>query len=153
MVTFSEIIKALPSLSVMEMQEVKRRLNFLLKGEQKKDENDAELILLVIYQVCTDCGIDVRFPYLLKRVIGYPTFKEKSKEVVKILGKGLTQAELISILSIGLYYLINQLRNMKISVSASVLMDHIYRLPGILDINFPGYVEAGLIKLVVGERK
>jgi hypothetical protein len=158
------ITENLPTLSEKELRELRARIDFLLRGAPKSptktngngagngagSEDPVLMVLEVIHRLCRDHGVESRPLEALRGSHGYPAFAEKVPQVLSSLGaKTFTVPELRTLLRLSLGLTLEELTHMGVPVSASVLMNHVHRVPGVLDTHFPGYREAGMLKLVV----
>ena len=157
------ISQTLPELSQKELRELRARIDFLLRGRpgwapKPMNGNGAGngaqdpvlMVLEAIHRLCRDHGLESRPLEALRGSHGYPSFAEKVPQVLSSLGaKEFTVLELRTLLRLALGLTLEELTHMGVPVSASVLMNHVHRVPGVLDTHFPGYREAGLLKLVV----
>jgi hypothetical protein len=156
--TNKEIItESLPTLSEKELRELRARIDFLLRGSHgppRSNGNGAQspvlMVLEVIHRLCRDHGLESRPLAALQSGQNFNAFVEKVPQVLASLGaKEFNAAELHTLLRLAFGLTLEELAHMGVPVSASVLMNHVHRVPGVLDTHFPGYREAGLLKLVV----
>jgi hypothetical protein len=155
------ITENLPTLSEKELRELRARIDFLLRGSpggaprpKSNNGNGAEspalMVLEIIHRLCKDHGVESRPLSALNSGQGFNAFVEKVPQVLSSLGaEEFTMIELRTLLRLALGLTLEELTHMGVPVSASVLMNHVHRVPGVLDTHFPGYREAGLLKLVV----
>jgi hypothetical protein len=156
----------LPTLSQKELRDLRARIDFLLQGDPAKTqhnehhngsngdqqegrEDPALMVLAIIHRLCRERGLDARDVSRLKGSSSYASFAGKVPDVLNSLGKeSLSTIQLQTILRLGMALVLDQITSMGIAASASVLMGHVHRLPGVLDQHFPGYRQAGLLKLI-----
>lgn len=158
------ITQNLPALSEKELRELRARIDFLLRGCHQRSppssrngngksdgqEDPVLMVLEVIHRLCRDHGLESRPLEALRASQGYAAFAEKVPQVLASLGaKEFNLVELRTLLRLALGLTLEELAAMGAPVSASVLMNHVHRVPGVLDTHFPGYREAGMLRLVV----
>lgn len=159
--TAKAISQELTELGQNELRDLRARIDFLLQGRGPTEHNgnghkledgteEPSLMLLgVILGLCRERGLESRPLGRLAASQGYPAFAEKVPEVLASLGaESLNTSQLRCVLRLGLGLVLDQLQEMGVPASASTLMNHIHRIPGVLDTNFPGYRQAGLLKLL-----
>jgi hypothetical protein len=158
MTTKATITENLPTLSEKELRELRARIDFLLRGaprpQTKTNGNGAEspalMVLEIIHKLCKDYGVESRPLSALNSGQGFNAFVEKVPQVLASLGaEEFTMIELRTLLRLALGLTLEKLTHMGVPVSASVLMNHVHRVPGVLDTHFPGYRKAGMLRLLV----
>jgi len=154
--TYKEIIFSLPNLTGSEIRDLRARIDFLLKGEKSHNENKngeeslESMLLELIHRLCRDHGLESRPVSALRSGNSYNAFVEKVPQVMDSLNTSLLDnRQLRAVLRIGLDITLRMLITMGVPVSASVLMNQIHRIPGVLDTEFPSLREAGMLKLIV----
>lgn len=161
------ITQNLPVMTEKELRELRARIDFLLRGSHQRSppsssssssssrngngqEDPVLMVLEVIHRLCRDHGLESRPLEALRASQGYSAFAAKVPQVLTSLGaKEFNLVELRTLLRLSLGLTLEELTAMGAPVSASVLMNHVHRVPGVLDTHFPGYREAGMLKLVV----
>lgn len=158
------ITQNLPVMTEKELRELRARIDFLLRGSHQRSpptngddtnqgngrEDPVHMVLDVVHRLCRDHGLESRPLEALRASQGYASFAEKVPQVLASLGaKEFNLVELRTLLRLALGLTLEELLTMGVPVSASVLMNHVHRVPGVLDTHFPGYREAGMLKLVV----
>lgn len=125
------------------------------KGKATKAESMVQSVLGVIIDECRRSGLDqLSSPSHLLKAAGFRLFKTKIEEqgVGDFLSTSAlnnkVKANALTRLSVNL--LIQDMERMGVAVSARTLMNHIHRLPAVLNKAFPGYAAAGLLHLVLG---
>lgn len=154
-----QIIKALPKLSQKDLKQIKIRLDFLIQAtNDSKNSRDKELFYATICEV---------YCHKTKNKLPFFTIFIKSKNKksldqtylfitnyfnsftsnIKIKGsiKIARQKFYILFAKLVISYLIEQ----KLPVSIVTILSHHEKFPGLIEIQFPGYIESGLVQEIL----
>lgn len=157
----AEVLRQINDLTRADLQRAHDHIKVRLahgvaaEGRATKAESVVQSVLGVIVDECRRSGLDqMSSPALLLKAAGFRLFKVKIEEqgVGDFLSNSAlnnkVKANALTRLSVNL--LIKDLQSMGVAVSARTLMNHIHRLPAVLNKAFPGYAAAGLLHLVLG---
>lgn len=161
--TYREIVKALPGLTRDELNQlvdaIKATTQFIVShgGEPCKDvslhyigqdNDDGAWMLTVLLVNVPNAGFSVP---QLRSSSSYPSFVGKIAGLKEYLAKaGKDRRVQQALLGFGWRLLAQQIRNEGLPVSGGLLMRHAHRIPSVLDYAFPGYVEAGILHMIIG---
>jgi hypothetical protein len=79
----------------------------------------------------------------------YATFKDKSEGVKQYLTRVGDKNAQRALLRVGFKLMHKRMSELRISISYLTFMGWIHRLPGSVNREFPGYMEAGLLHLII----
>jgi hypothetical protein len=160
-VNVEQIKQEIRQLSNDEMIEIRTMIDSLLamSGIQTKQPNkqaknhEERLVLETICGLMQSKGLaSLTVPILLRSPYMKP-FREKLPLLLAFLARAhpehLGQKR---VLEIGVECLYDNLKAMNVAVSEITLLRHIHRLPAVIDQQFPGYAQNGLLRLVVNDR-
>lgn len=168
MSTYDQILKGLLDLNVSQLAEVRARAGILSEaggakqrttglsgGQPMPDmiaETDVELVLSEIAGHLREQGIEFVSVSMLKKVQGFGKFAEKIPAVMIFFRKITTnRVKLRALIRIAIALLYKDLARMNISASTRTMMNHFHRVPAVLNRNFPGYAQSGLLGLLLQE--
>lgn len=119
-------------------------------------ERDTALILETIADVCRDRGIEMEGKHaaMLKVHPAFPAFAEKCDMLKSYIDRSCDRSRVakLAFIRLAVELLVTNLQQMRVPISASVVMNHVHRLPAVMDQNFPGYAKSGLLGMVIRER-
>lgn len=150
------ILPLLPRLDADDLATLKAAIKAIPGGgaadmEQPADafEHDA---LECISTVLRGLGCDYASASVLRSNSAAPSFRKKLPRIVEFLEHTkLSRLERNALFSIGVECLYRNLIAMSVAVSPGTIMRHIHRLPAVLNQSFPGYAEAGLLRVAVNK--
>jgi len=152
---FQQCLGLLPSLSDDEKRQVAIRLSYLLQGAGGAPIDEAypgeDLLLDCITAVLKGNGLEYASIALLKKQAGYPTFKAKVPGVARFLNqrRQLSRQDLRAMFAFALELLIEDMQSMNMAIGARNIMNHIHRIPSVVNRAFPGYAQSGLLELLI----
>lgn len=79
----------------------------------------------------------------------YSAFKDKSEAVIEYLSRVGDKNAQRALLLLGLKLMHKRMSERRISISYLTFMTWIHRLPGAINREFPGYMESGLLPLII----
>ena len=152
-----EIMEALTRLTKPELDQVAtaiRALGGKSASERKpRDPTEADkagaLFLEEMGHALRRAGIEFRSMDSHQRSALYPSFRDKAHDLLTEYLKDMQRVERHGIISLGMDLLIAELRCYSDGAGSNKVMSHIHRIPDIIDQNFPGYAEAGLLPLII----
>lgn len=129
------------------------RMAFGLSGGAMRTDDYPGIVLDIIIDECRRAGLDpAASPSRLKHARHYKPF------VTKIEDEGLAdffrdasernRIRARKLIRLGISLLIENLVQMNVAISATTVMAHVHRIPGVLNQAFPGYAAEGLLSLV-----
>lgn len=153
--SYHKVVEHLPSLSVEEAEDIIARLKALrgLSSESAPitDMYDGEVKLAlqgIIDQLAT-MGVECPYMGLLQKHMD-KDFKEKVHSVIAYFKQNdLHRNELRIALQLGIKLLYDNCVRMGIVVSALTIMRHFHRIPAVVNHEFRGYAESGLLRALV----
>jgi hypothetical protein len=126
------------------------RLNSGLAEHTRRDVNASDMILEAISDVMRSNGLDMARHSQLKSGGQYKAFQAKVAGLEPFFRRAARNQ--ISRRALA-YFAVDLLREnmdrINVAVSARAMMNHIHRLPSVLDLAFPGYAASGLLHLVI----
>ncbi len=152
---YQRVLKDLPLLTTDEREAIKARIvarGTLETNTVSSQMGDEVLVLEAIVDVVQRLSGEVVSVYELRRMNGYTGFKTKAISLLETLGKSSgTRLKKIAVLTLGIELLYRDLRDQLLPCSSRTLMRHVHRVPAVLDTNFPGYAESGLMGWITRE--
>lgn len=160
-----EIVSALGRLTPEQLADVRARCSILIqKGGAapagsvaavaptgRPGSNATETALQAMLRVLEERGADAHAGMARRAKLWGNFAAIKVPVVATYLAKSTkNRTELLHLWTHGFRLLAGDLEEQRIPVSVGVLMRHTGRLPGTFDRHFPGYAEAGLLKLLLG---
>lgn len=148
----------LNSLSQNELQECKQHINMLLAVKKHAPPNNGQgndelLILDAIVQTLESLGVEFTSSTTLQHRNAYSAFKKKAPDLLRYVKHHTkTRNEARKLLRWGAEMLYRDLTQMGIAVSSSTIMNHIHRMPAVINKNMPGYATAGGIQWLLTKR-
>ena len=154
MTAFTEILERLPALSKAEMQQVKARVTVLSQGpsgQVNHADTDVLLVLSVIQAVMFSRGADMTTVAGLQRAAQYRSMADKVPALVGYLHRAgiKDRIEVRAILSIAVDLLYRDLTQMGLTTSSRTIMQHLHRIPAVLNKQFPGYAKMGWLGMLL----
>lgn len=121
---------------------------------EKEQFDAAQLMLEAIADITRRNGNDMTPPHRLRKTPNYKEFKQKHDEGLSEFLRDAVKRNRVKLralvwLSVKLLY--RHLVEMGVPVSARMMMNHIHRIPSVLDDAFPGYARSGLLGIVIKE--
>lgn len=163
---YDEIMERIPQLPAGERVQLRDYLKSLtatsndpaqcalpLGISPKKQDQWPDIILEILCDVMHKSGVEHTMPIALRNTNYYKPFVDKCPAVLEFFG-GTTQARrsriiMVALLQTGLRLLYEDLLRMDVAVSSRTMMQHIHRVPAVINAAFPGYAEAGLLRRIV----
>lgn len=139
---------------VLEHAKVRLAHGVAKSGKATPTESMVQTLLGIIVDECKRSGLDqISGMRVLTTTPNFKPFTRKVEEqgVEGFLRKqaDLSKVQMIALARVSVRLLIQDLQEMHIAVSARTIMNHIHRIPGVLNKYFPGYAAAGLLHLIV----
>jgi hypothetical protein len=153
-----DIITALHKLSLDDVQKVRRACNARLSiggivPQPVLVESDEDLLLAAFAGYLQRIGAErVNAFFLKQRVTAYKSFHANAPEVITFLQKiGSTRVAYLTACDLAIDALVIYMRDRQhpIPISASSLLQQAHNIPLAIDNQFPGYAEAGLLKMLL----
>jgi len=153
---FIEILKLLPHIDVAEMEQLYTRLTYAARGPSPHSiyNGDEALIADAICGVLSSRGMDYAPLPLLCRWQGYRAFRAKVPSIMKFLRQGAkpSRSELAALAYFTVELLMEDMHSMNLAIGARNLMNHIHRIPAVVNQCFPGYARSGLLHRMILRR-
>jgi len=146
-----DIVNHLPQLTRHELQQLKQWCQKLLAGTPSDDiVADENLVLSLICDCLRNGQVEFISTDRLRHSQGIGSFREKLPELMRFFSRhNISHTQRYGLLVIGLQLLRDNLRAMNIPVGGNAMLNHIHRLPEMLDWQFPGYAHAGLLGIII----
>lgn len=137
-----------------DLRQLRAAISARLDAGLSKPSSKKGTIDLVLEEIVTTMKArhgEYSAPPLLKRSQGYPAFREKVEgDLEKYFEEAeANRIERTALIHFAIGLLVENLRRMRLPISARAVMNHIHRLPSVVDRAFPGYAESGLLHLVI----
>lgn len=119
------------------------------------DMSDEHLYIAAICDQMQARGLDYTGHDRLRKSRAWSVFyNEKINNLNKFFAReNFSRAEKISLLRIGVDLIIDGLRYHRIPATASNIMMNYHRMPALIDREFPGYAEMGMLRAIFRMRK
>lgn len=152
--SIDHILGALPGLGSAELAEVEKRIAFLRRtSEPARDDavGFAHLVVDVIVEVLGNMGVPQprHFTNLQSRS-DWQAFADKVKVIEKFMMRsGLDRQGRLAVMRIGVRLLVKRLMAEGRQVSFNVVLSNAHRISVMLNREFPGYGQNGLLHVLV----
>lgn len=162
---YDEIMERIPQLPAGERVQLRDYLKSLTAtsndpaqcalplGVSKMPYQWADVVLYVLCDVMHKSGVEHVTPQTLRNTSHFKPFADKCPAVIEFFGGTLqvqhARIRTEALLQTGLRLLYEDLLNMGVTVSSRTMMQHIHRVPAVINAAFPGYAEAGLLRRIV----
>ncbi len=153
---YQRVLVDLPQLTAEERKAVRSRLSAMTDFVGDNDSTntsgfgDEIIVLEAIIDVTSRLAGEPNSIPTLRRADGYASFKRKAIALVYSMNyQSLSRVRQGAIITLGFELLYRNLRDQSMPATARTLMRHTHRIHGVLDSNFPGYSEAGLLGWIV----
>jgi hypothetical protein len=151
------VLDTLPKLTADELQRVRSGLAALssLGGAKpivRGPEDDADWVLLGITSFMQNAGLDMSGPAQL-RGSHFAAFRNKMPALMHFINRAGDKNKQRALLHLGLDLLHENMTAIGLAVTSRTLMQHVHRIPGVIDRSFPGYAQAGLLPLIIATTK
>lgn len=154
-----QVLALLPKLSAEDKLVAERWLkaakSLLPRNERTKTDPktdaDVELALAAVVDALAAMGVEFPSAERLRRSKDFPTFAESVPGVIRYMRKGEVQSrnQQRGFLRMGVKLLYENMSEMRIPITARTVMQHFYRLPAVVNANFPGYAQGALLGWIV----
>lgn len=121
--------------------------------EDAKGEDSARMMLDAFSRTLSERGLDPIPSGMLMRTQNYKAFRAKMTD--DQLGAWLrgvvknNRVALFALMHLCSELLYDDLAEKRAAINPRVMMDQVHRIPAVLNRNFPGYAQAGLLHLVI----
>lgn len=163
--SIDEILKVLPKLSVDELLTIRGRIAYLLplKGVSLKtlpavsesppaapSNSDTDLVLEQIDAYLRGKAIEFTTVQLLRASPQFRSFRDKVPGVMTFIRNATTERnEQRLLLDLAIDLLYRYLIKRGLPVGGRILMQQIHRVPDVINAQFPGYAQAGMLPMIV----
>lgn len=146
---FTSIAGTLPDLSREQLQDLAIRIGTLLTPEERTDEGE---VYTVIADVLRYSGIRLPPFGVIRKHAQFKRFREGAETLQAFLHRytpGLRKVERFKALQVLTRVVVRRLHRDNVPVGVLTLSDAFKRIGAIIDDQFPGYVESGLLVTIV----
>lgn len=147
------ILQLIPSLTSEEVARVRSALDMSsqLGGKVRHEPiaSDDLYVLDTIARFMQERGLDMSGREQLARGRDYSAFKIKVPALFGYLKQAGDRNAQRALLTIGIELLYDDLTKIGLAVTSRSLMAHTHRITGVINRMFPGYAQAGFIKLIL----
>jgi len=124
-----------------------------VKAVADEGTSDELWVLQSITKWMQDRAFDLSGIEQLKKTAGYKSFREKVPPVVSYIRRiGKDRNTQRAFLNIGIELLHEDLITITIAATSRTMMLHSHRIPAVLNRAFPGYLQAGLMHMILRKR-
>lgn len=151
--------KNLPSLDAGELDQIIALASFLKKGKpSQKSVANEESMEHILFEVMQDVLLDnhIKIPHFnyFKKTPAYKKFKENMEFVSGFFDKGFAPRRLTRVKRRKLYRMVMELliismKEAGITITSNSFTTMLKNIPSIIQTNFPGYIESGLLFMMV----
>lgn len=152
----NNVLHSLDALSPDELETVRAKATMRLKtstpttSAHARTGSNTDLVLDAIVEVLSAMGVEYVNASILRKSASFKSFNEKMPELFLYLEKITTQrVERRAMLRLVIELLYQDLARMNVATTARTLMSHAHRIPAVINNNFPGYADAGLLHWIV----
>lgn len=151
---FSQAQKLIVHMSPEHQQKLIQSINALnqLKGNPitiGKDVPSNDWTLIDIAQILSSRGIEFTSPAILaRRCPSIASYRDKVQALDEFLSS-VPKVQQRALFRVGIMLLCNNLAEMNVPVSGISIMNHIHRMPSLINRAFPGYARFGLLQMII----
>lgn len=113
------------------------------------DDGGEGITLDALCEVLSSQGVEHVSKTVLLRSQNIRTFRTKLPAVFKYLDGIVSRVERRAILILAFRLLYDDLLAQNIPISSGVMIQHVHRLPAVLNKHFPGYAQSGVLRMLV----
>lgn len=153
---YDAVVAALPGLTAEERARVAERLKAgadlagAAPARAGVPDEALDLLAVIAEEVLRFSGERVSAAGLA-RTAQFPAFRAKARELAAFAAlHAQTRAQRRALMAAGVELLRRDLARAGLSVTSRTLMSCVHQVPAVLARAFPGYAEAGLLRMVVG---
>lgn len=153
--TIQELERAVLDLSPANLHRLRDKVNCLiqLSGVDEDDRDDGRLFYDSLIQSISEATGKRCCPHkAFTRTRHYAIYKKKLPDVLEFIGENLPtlkRLERVYLFGVISNVLITNLQDIKVPVSVGAACRHLDRIPELMDDAFPGYIQAGLLTMLV----
>src|ERR1700733_13261099 len=151
---FTEIVRSLPELNPAELHQLRNRISALLSigGSQvsqvstndSTDYTQEDLVLRIVWTgVGRVVGATLKPEMVPKNAPLRIALREHLPDLMRYLEK-IDERNRPAFLEMAVQFLVENVREMGLPLTPTVVIRQIHRLPAVVDVMFPKYYEAGL---------
>lgn len=151
----TKVLALLPKLSKEDLKKVQEQAKVLStlgggsRGSRTQEHgSDDFFVLTLITDYMTRQGLDMSIPAVLRDSTAYGAFKSKVPGLMKFVKQVGNKTQQTAILSVGIELLHEDLVKIGLAATSRLMMAHIHRLPGVINREFPGYAQSGMLGFI-----
>ncbi len=155
----NQLIKLLPKLSPSELQQIHGRTEFLITSRSKQkrlDSNDEEHFYDSIVTVLRQAGITSVPPFsVFRRQSYYGYYHEKFGVIDKFVEEyfpDISKVQKLKLYMTLARIIVAQMRKQNLPLGMGIICKNLHRVYELFDEAFPGYMQAGLMGLIIGAK-
>lgn len=145
-------ISKLPQLTDHQKSDLSTRINLLGKSTNKTGKQDfGDRVLNTICSVMRKNNVETPNPVNLRKSAAYASCKGKFEDL-SVFFATISKSKLVqdAILKEAVQLLYNDLLHWQnIAISSHTLLKQIHRIPSVLNKNYPGYLQSGMLTAIV----
>jgi hypothetical protein len=154
---YQDLLEKLPELTQEQMADIRRRVRFL-KEDKSNGVPEQDWLLDGILSVLKERGLEpvLPSPFRIRNSRSFGGFETQSDRVRNFLDIAIPNMNVMEHKILGrlcAIVLAKMLDEWPIEVSLDHMLFHISRIPEALDKSFPGYIESGMLHLLVRRRQ
>jgi hypothetical protein len=147
---FSTVKRLLPTLSGDELSQIREQLSMISTMKPVPAGTDEGLALESICEGLSSLGVEYAYPTLLQKTDGYSSFRCKVGPVMQFLRRGMKEKnEIRAALVLATQLLYQDLTSSGFPATARTIMRHFHRVPSVINRNFPGYAQSGMLSWII----
>ena len=152
--TYQNLISKLPSLTVIQLNDLSTRIKLLDKTVTKEHVGKQDIGIRILQAICDTLKkhkVETPSVNSLRKSNAYVGSKDKIDDLAIFL-ESISKSKMVQdqILRVGIDLLYNDLLNWGLPVSSHTILRQMHRVPATLNRNFPGYSQSGLLSKIVG---
>ena len=151
------VLSLLCTLDAAELEDVINRAkayrNMACADMRDWAKTDGMIILECIADTMGSMGLDGTSADRLAKTPHYKEFVPKCGDLMQwVRAHTCTQNQERALLRMGVKLMAENLQKANWEVNSRIIARHIHRLPGIVNMAFPGYASNGMLKLMLGDQ-
>ena len=147
-----DVMARLPHLSATELTTLSARVKALqqVAGNAPAETTLADTVLETISEVLRGYGVDMASAMMMKRSHNFGAFSDKIPGLTAWMDQiTRNRIEQRAVLTIAVDLLYQDLKHLTLPITGRTMMNHIHRIPAVMDASFPGYAKYGLLRMLI----
>lgn len=156
---YEQVLELIPELTASEAKDIKARLTYAGKqsvtGKQDREDTDVELFYSAIHQEFERRGLEIPNWFMFKKTDNISYLRKNVQANKEFFNKHLPtrRPERLHAFKIISRLMVDWLQKIGLTVTPGVLVRNLSNVQFVIEDNFPGYIESGLLHLAMKPKK